>query len=122
MSFDPSSSSRRVAQIASTFAPAAQLLANATGAFDAIPIGAVASSGGRGERMVRAMHQPSDTVFSLCVLSVPAAPPDEIFNTGVRFRADTDPRKVNLGVGRKHTNTEAQTMQRESRCSLLTYL
>ena len=25
------------------------------------------------------------------------APADEIFNTGIRYRADTDPRKVDLG-------------------------
>lgn len=35
----------------------------------------------------------------VCCVCLCAAPPDEIFNTGVRFRADTDPRKVNLGVG-----------------------
>ena len=27
------------------------------------------------------------------------APPDEIFNTGIRYRADTSPNKVDLGVG-----------------------
>lgn len=32
------------------------------------------------------------------------APPDEIFNTGIRFRADTDPRKVDVGVGAYRTD------------------
>jgi len=32
------------------------------------------------------------------------AAPDEIFNTGIRFRADTDPRKIDLGVGAYRTD------------------
>jgi len=32
------------------------------------------------------------------------APPDEIFNTGIRYKADTDPRKVDLGVGAYRTD------------------
>lgn len=37
---------------------------------------------------------------------IPEIPPDEIFNTGVRFRADPDPRKVNLGVGAYRTDDD----------------
>ena len=32
------------------------------------------------------------------------APPDEIFNTGIRYRADKDARKVDLGVGAYRTD------------------
>lgn len=35
---------------------------------------------------------------------VTEAAPDEIFNTGIRFRADTDPRKMDLGVGAYRTD------------------
>ncbi len=38
-----------------------------------------------------------------------SAPPDEIFNTGIRFRADTDKRKVNLGVGQFSRSTPWST-------------
>jgi len=35
---------------------------------------------------------------------VQLCPPDEIFNTGIRYRADTSPLKVDLGVGAYRTN------------------
>jgi hypothetical protein len=35
---------------------------------------------------------------------VKEAPPDEIFNTGIRYRADTNSRKVDLGVGAYRTD------------------
>ena len=35
---------------------------------------------------------------------VKEAPPDEIFNTGIRYRADKDPKKVDLGVGAYRTD------------------
>lgn len=38
--------------------------------------------------------------YFICV----PAPPDEIFNTGIRYRADTDARKVDLGVGAYRTD------------------
>jgi hypothetical protein len=40
---------------------------------------------------------------------VKEAAPDEIFNTGIRYRADTDPRKVDLGVGAYRTD-EGETL------------
>jgi len=45
---------------------------------------------------------PHPTAHHLDQISV--APPDEIFNTGIRFKADTDKRKINLGVGAYRTD------------------
>jgi hypothetical protein len=44
---------------------------------------------------------PALTMCSCLPLSLP-----EIFNTGVRFRADPDPKKVNLGVGAYRTDDD----------------
>ena len=38
-------------------------------------------------------------MFTNIFAKVPMAPPDPIIGVNVAFNADTDPRKVNLGVG-----------------------
>lgn len=38
-------------------------------------------------------------VFSNIFAKVPMAPPDPIIGVNVAFNSDTDPKKVNLGVG-----------------------
>ena len=38
-------------------------------------------------------------VFSNIFAKVPMAPPDPIIGVNVAFNADSDPKKVNLGVG-----------------------
>ena len=54
-------------------------------------------------------HDPPLTLYPPLPCSPPpipdvAAPPDEIFNTGIRYRADKDPKKVDLGVGAYRTD------------------
>ena len=44
-------------------------------------------------------HEASQTKGFDHFSHVKEAPPDEIFNTGIRYRADKDPKKVDLGVG-----------------------
>jgi aspartate aminotransferase len=42
-------------------------------------------------------------LYVCCFFFISAAP-DEIFNTGIRYRADNDPRKVDVGVGAYRTD------------------
>jgi len=46
---------------------------------------------------LRALNQ--RVVFSNIFAKVPMAPPDPIIGVNVAFNSDTDPKKVNLGVG-----------------------
>lgn len=49
------------------------------------------------------MHAMSASRFD----QIPLAPPDAIFGLNIAFRADPDPRKVNLGVGAYRTEEGA---------------
>jgi hypothetical protein len=97
---------RRAANIAATFAPAAQLLAaNQCAAFEQVPLGPCQRSAASRALHTRIQSDGLTHMHCDCVLA--AAPPDEIFNTGIRFRADPDPRKVREAGGQNPAGTAA---------------